>query len=135
MFRRLTTAAPAAGPNDDTPLDEAGNRPSPSDIMQFMSQAYAAYAASGLRYWSRTMDVWAKAILPIASGVAEMSAGDAGRPEARAALIDELRACLRELTEMPQQEARRLEAELEKIAGALRPEPDGRYWRRWKAKP
>lgn len=143
LFRGLTTGAQPAEPGDGARPGGDGNPPGvppgAGDVVQFMSQAYIAYLTSGLRYWSRLTEVWAKVLPPLAGGVAEVSTGNASRPEARAVLIDEVRACLRELAEMPQQEARLLQAQLEKIAGALWPEQDksedGRYWRRWKAKP
>ena len=58
--------------------------------------------------------------------------------EARGILVDTLRAYLREMVDLPYQESRRLQAELEEIIRKLTPTPDGEqeeaYRRRWSVK-
>jgi hypothetical protein len=65
-----------------------------------------------------------------------------GRDQATgAARVDELRRVLRELTDVPADESRRLQQALERLLLRLGPAattgtPDGEaYWRRWEAKP
>jgi hypothetical protein len=102
-----------------------------------------ACAASSFRYWGRSAEIWGKAV-PL---MIETLTVANGRPKDGIAetspALDEIRAVLRELTEVPGQESRRLQAELEQIvlgnapAGAPEPSSDAAdaYWRRWEAKP
>jgi hypothetical protein len=107
-------------------------------IVQFLAQAWLAYLGSGLRYWSQLADAWARTAPALLRTLAD---GDtsAKHPEARAVALDELRGRLRELADIPSQESRLLQAELDRIAAGLWPKadtkPNGPYWRRWEAKP
>jgi hypothetical protein len=111
--------------------------PDVRDLAQFLSQAWLAYVASGLRYWSRLADAWARTLPSVAHAFAQE--GDGKRPEGRAVQLDELRSRLRDLAEIPSQESRILQAELDRLASGLWPETDarqdGEYWRRWETKP
>lgn len=128
-----STVPPSAPASEPAPVD-------PIDVAQFLGQAWVAYMASGLRYWSRVADAWVRAMPPIARAVAESVGAQAPDPEGRAKLLDELRARLREIAESPAEEARVLQAELERVAASVWPAPppepgqEGQYWRRWDAK-
>jgi hypothetical protein len=98
-------------------------------------------AASGFRYWARTAEVWSQAVPLIVAALAD---GDSqpGRDQATSgARVDELRRALRELADVPADEARRLQQALERLLFRLGPatatgKPDAEtYWRRWEAKP
>ena len=115
-----------------------------AEVVQLFSQVTLAYAASGLRSWQRMVDVWGRAFPPIVRKLAEA----AGQPDkcldAYVAAVEELRVHLRELSETPYQESRRLLADLDRIiAGSqarVRPEGQGgpdpeEPWRRWEVKP
>jgi hypothetical protein len=112
--------------------------PDTRDIFQFLAQAWLAYVASGLRYWSQLADAWARTVPAVARVLTDGDAA-AKRPDGRAVAIDDLRSRLRELADIPSQESRVLQAELDRIASGLWPKtdakPDGPYWRRWETKP
>lgn len=108
---------------------------------QVVSQAILMCAASGFRYWARTAEIWSQAIPLI---VAALTDGDSqpGRDQATdVARVDQLRRALRELADVPADEARRLQQSLERLFVRLGPAtttgtPDAEmYWRRWDAKP
>src|SRR5262245_1918862 len=111
------------------------------DGAQIVSQAILMCAASGFRYWARTAEIWSQAVPLFVTALAD---GDRqpGRDRATgAARVDELRRVLRELTDVPADESRRLQQALERLLLRLGPAattgaPDGEtYWRRWEAKP
>ena len=108
---------------------------------QVVSQAILMCAASGFRYWARTAEIWSQAVPLIVAALAD---GDSqpGRDQATgAAPVDELQRALRELADVPGDEARRLQQALERLFFRLGPAtttgtPDAEnYWRRWDAKP
>jgi hypothetical protein len=108
---------------------------------QVVSQAILMCAASGFRYWARTAEIWSQAVPLIVAALAD---GDSqlGRDQATsAAPVDELRRALRDLADVPADEARRLQQALERLFFRLGPAtttgtPDAEnYWRRWDAKP
>lgn len=142
---RITGAVPPGASLPGLPPPPSGTSPEPAsvdpiDVAQFLGQAWVAYMTSGMRYWSRVADAWVRAMPPIARAVAESVGVQAPDPESRAKLLDELRARLREIAEAPAEEARVLQAELERVAATLWPAPppgpgqEGQYWRRWDAK-
>jgi hypothetical protein len=109
-----------------------------SEMLQFLGQAGLAYLASGFRYWSRMADAWAKT-LPSVTRAAAAGRASGTSAEDRAVFIDELRARLRDLVDIPAQEARLLQTELDRIATELWPRSqekgEAQYWRRWETKP
>lgn len=143
MMRRLAEASSAAILNGPPPPGTDGKPadlgPAGGDVLQFLAQAWLAHVASGLRYWSRVADAWATALPSLAKTLAEAAGAPADGSETRAILVDELRGRLREMADYPSQELRVLQAELDRIAAGLwpapGPNPEGRYWRRWEAKP
>lgn len=108
---------------------------------QVVSQAILMCAASGFRYWARTAEIWSQAVPLIVAALAD---GDSqpGRDQTTSGVrVDELRRALRELADVPADEARRLQRALEHLLFRLGPAaapgtPDAEaYWRRWEAKP
>src|SRR5262245_16327095 len=108
-----TSAEPIAGAGTAAPTGAAG-RATPGgtgagDALQVLNQLVLTFTASGLRYWGRTAELWAKALPSMVQALAEMR----GRPEvsreAWRVLLDELRVYARDLAELPALEARRLQ--------------------------
>jgi hypothetical protein len=108
-------------------------------VLQFLMRVWFAYAASNLRQWGHLMEAWSRALPSFARTLTDGVDAAGSDAEARAMLLDELRAHLRELTEYPSQESKRLQAELDRIAATMWTAPaaaaDAPYWRRWEAKP
>jgi len=133
------SAETGTSPNGD---DRAGG-----DAAQLLGRLSLVWMTSGIRYWARAAEIWARALPSLAraladsgaAGATSAGAGASERPaEARKILIDELRACLRLLAELPVDEGRRVQAELEAVLRGAGEEPSGpadQPWRRrWKAK-
>jgi hypothetical protein len=115
-----------------------------------LAQLAIAYTASALRCWGTLATMWAAALPSIGRAMAGTAARD-DDGAARAVLLDELRASLRQLGALPGEEARRLQSDIERILSApglerrrSAPPPgagDGAgdgpdpYWRRWEIKP
>lgn len=113
-----------------------------ANLIELLSRVMPIYAASGLRFWARAAELWAKALPAIAATLADPAAASTDRPNPSARLIGEIRAYVQALADLPPQEARLLKADLERVAAALEPDlgrkrgdDHGTYWRRWKAKP
>jgi hypothetical protein len=117
--------------------------PAADDTLARIVQLYLICLTSGLRYWSRVAETWARIAPALARGLAAMNGAPGGSAEERASLLDELRAGLRELAELPAEEWRALETELERLGRGGHPGRSegadraggGPYWRRWEAKP
>ena len=114
----------------------------PDDTLVLFAQLYFACLTSGLRYWSRVAETWTRIAPTLARALAGMNGEPGGSAEARAVLLEELRAALRELAQLPAEEWRTLEAELERLGSGRPAGPQGEdragggpYWRRWEAKP
>jgi hypothetical protein len=108
------------------------------DLMTFMAQAYLVFMTSGFRYWRRLADIYGRYYPAISRSFLGMNSDPSRSRERLSLLIDDLRACLREMADLPSQESRLLQAELEKIEWKLWPtadaEDEAHYWRRWRAK-
>ena len=109
------------------------------DIVGFVSQLILFFLSSGLRSWGRAAEILGTAAPLIGETFSIVGVRGTGDPGQQARNLDELRAALRELAELPIHESRRLQAELERIVLRLGPapapaaEPEA-YWRRWEAK-
>ena len=130
--------------DDHEPAADAASAPPGSsadaaEVPQLLARAWVLAVTSALRGWARTAEIWARRGTAVAEGLRELGSDGLTPPDARAALIDELRAGLRELAEVPAEEARHLQAELERLLDSLRPAaPEERgspYRRRWNVKP
>lgn len=136
--RRVSAAG--VSPSENSEPDEAGEAPgrpegTPGDGLTELS---VLCVQSGLRLWTRCAEVWMKVGLAAAQNVSRTQTEAGAGEDTRNALITELRSALRELTTVSSQEARRLDAELEKLERRGRPETPadepGPYWRRWEVK-
>ena len=138
---RMGAAAKGSGEAREPP---AGNgSPELSAVASVMTQVAIAYVATGLRYWGGLATIWARVLPLLAPPMGELGASRGESHSSFGPVWDELRACLVELGKLPTEEARRLQAELERIvpvAGTAAPprrDQDGQevYWRRWEIKP
>jgi hypothetical protein len=136
MFRLMMSGG-ASAPERPAAPGAIGAPPGPAaPALGLVGQVGGAFMASGLRYWSRLAEIWMRTMPALIGAAARPPDGGAGG--AAAALRDDLRAALHELAELPCQESRRLQAELDRIVSggaAPAPEPEAPYWRRWDAKP
>lgn len=102
------------------------------EFVAFLGPAWLAFMASSMRYWTGAAETWAQ-MLP---ALVQVARNDPGAPSA---LIEALRSGLRDLADLPAEEFRRLQSQLENLvqrSGVVRPEErDGEYWRRWTVKP
>ncbi len=136
---RRMSAAGVSPSESSTPNEasEATGRPegTPGDGLSELS---LLWVQSGLRLWTRCAEVWVKVGLAAVQSVSRTQTEAGAGEDARNVLITELRSALRELTTVSSQEARRLDAELEKLERRGRPESPGDepgpYWRRWEVK-
>jgi hypothetical protein len=138
FLRLLATAGAPRGSASTGATTPAGGPRDATDVLAFLIGAWLAYATSGLRYWGHVIEAWSVLLPSLVRTVAE-GAGPADADGTRRIFVDELRARLRELTEYPAQESRRLQAEFDRLVAALWPAPPSApgesYWRRWQAKP
>jgi len=95
------------------------------DLLNVMAQASLTWMNSGFRYWRRWLEIYASYYPAIMHSVQVMSSDPGKWEEARGVLIDNLRAYLREMAELPWQESRRLQAEFERIVGEVWPSAEG----------
>jgi hypothetical protein len=107
-----------------------------NELIETLGEASIVVLNSAARYWMRVAEACAKHYPSLADLFAD---GDtAGVPPDRVRVATErLQACLRELADLPVEEAQRVRVELERLAStAGRPrDDDGPYWRRWNVKP
>lgn len=136
-FTELLRLLAAARPTEEA--QETVARPVDGDAVRLVGQVMVAWAASGLRSWARTVEIWGKA-LPLVVDALAATGRPNGDPAEKARRSDELRAALRELAELPGRESQRLQAEIERIvfgagSGAGPQTGSDKHWRRWEAKP
>ena len=86
-------------------------------LLGFMSQACLVFAISGLRYWTRAAQIYAEHSPALYRLMTASSSSNLGDPEEQRILLDRLRALLRELAELPGEESRWMQVELEKLEG------------------
>lgn len=123
---RMTGGAAA-----DIPMAQDG-----VDLAGFLGQTWMVAASSGLRYWARLAQTYGEHQAGLLRAL--MSTGRS--EDERRAMIDELRAYMRDLGDVSLQEARVLQSELERLshglAAAVGPEAARNpHRRRWRAKP
>jgi hypothetical protein len=139
LLRLLAAATPSTGAAPSLPAAPAvlpGAAYGPA--MQLVAQVMLAWAASGLRSWARTAEICGKALPLVMDSLAAASGRPNGGPADQARTLDELRACLRELAELPGRESQRLQLEIERIVlgpGTGAAPEAGPHWRRWESKP
>ena len=140
LIRRLSDGSGTAGGSRQSAGPESpGSGAGGPDVLRFVGLAASACLASSLRSWSRAAELLATELPSFARAIAQASDAPPLTPEARALLLEEFRGRLRALTEIPLQESRALQAELESIVAAIWPAARSTahdpYWRRWEAKP
>ena len=113
MFRMMAAAAEAC---TKFPMaDASGVGPAPADAAKRMQQLYMAFTNSGYRYLARWAEISVKRYPEFVKQSSNMTASRAVTDSELAALVDSLRAYLREMADIPVDEAKRLQAEIEKI--------------------
>lgn len=138
VLRQMTAARDALTPPSASVAAGGGPAPPPVDpqTLALLGQAWLVVVTSGIRYWAHAAETWAKLLAAVPRSFTAKS-GDLA--EADATLIDEFRARLRELADLPCQESRRIQAELDDIVQRLSPDASQKassgYWRRWTVKP
>jgi hypothetical protein len=136
--RVLAQGAEGAGPGDPGAL--MGDTGKQAELVSLVAQSYLIAATSGLRYLSRVAQTYGAHQTGILSSLLASGAGRQFSEEDRRALTEDIRAYLREVGDVAQQEARILQAELEKVGeGLARAVDEGgmtpAHQRHWKAKP
>lgn len=140
LLRLLTSTSQTASTNG---RESEPGIPLYAEFVRLTGQVMLACAASSLRYWGRSAEVWGKTLPLLIEAVTTANGQPKDGIAGTSTALDEMLSMLRERAEMPGQESRRLQAELEQIvlghASPAAPEvpPDGTetYWRRWEAKP
>ncbi|HTS54646.1 MAG TPA: hypothetical protein VMH26_15330 [Burkholderiales bacterium] len=122
------TAAGGRGATGDPALD-------PQALMTFLAQSYMTVMGCGLRCLSGWAHIHSRHLASISRGMSAMGGGPGGSSQDPALMLDELRAYLRELMELPYHECRRALAELQSLEFSILPEARaGDHPRRWRAK-
>jgi hypothetical protein len=140
---RLMTSTGKAWVSGDTAATRKSMDPGQTisdfrNLMDFLAQANLVFMTSSFRYWRRLTEIYGSYYPAISRSLLETIADRSGSGEERGLLIDNLRACFREMANLPCQESRLLQAELEQIERAIwsatEDEKAAPYWRRWRVK-
>ena len=112
------------------------------EILMLLARAQSVWLTSGLRYWKQMAEILASHGIGLADLIREPAGEDDGGADLqtmrRLKLLDEARACLREISDASMSEAEALRAQLMKIETDLRatqdqePAPLGKRHGRWK---
>jgi hypothetical protein len=113
MYRMMAAAAEAF--TKYSWADAAGADSMPVDAAKRMSQLYMAFMNSGYRYLARWAEISVKRYPEFAMLSAGMNANRTITEDEMAALVDSLRAYLREMADLPLEESKRLQAEIDAI--------------------
>ena len=122
MYRMMAAAAEAC---TKYPWDNAEGPGSPVDAAKRMQQLYMAFTNSGYRYLARWAEISVKRYPEFTRLSSGMSAKRAITDAELGALVDSLRAYLREMADIPVDESKRLQAEIEAIMAAKAPKAPG----------
>jgi ElaB/YqjD/DUF883 family membrane-anchored ribosome-binding protein len=87
----------------------------PSDNRQRMWRLYVAFVNSGYRYLARWAEISSRRWPQLASALPTLNGGLEVSDRELAELIDNFRAYLREMAELPAEESQRLEAEIDAV--------------------
>lgn len=141
--QRETTGAAAVFAPLMEPIRRAGSAATDAtmaqdgvDIAGFLGQTWMVATTSGLRYWGRLAQMYGEH----QAGVLRALMSGGLSEDERRAMIDELRAYVRDLGDVSLQEARVLQSELERLSHGLAAAvdsaaPHAQHRRRWRAKP
>jgi hypothetical protein len=136
-FRKITEAGAGAFSGEWSTAPDG--RTKAGDISLLVAQAYLAASVSGVRYWRRVAQTYGTHQSGILQSLLARITDSSMSDNERCALIDEIRAYLREIGDVSFQEARIFQSELEKLSaqvadvGGTSAEPSA-HRRRWKAK-
>lgn len=122
MYRMMAAAAEAC---TKYPWDNLAGEGSPVDAAKRMQQLYMAFTNSGYRYLARWAEISVKRYPEFTRLSSGMSAKRAISDAELGALVDSLRAYLREMADIPVDESKRLQAEIEAIMDAKAPGAKG----------
>ena len=112
MYRMMAAAAEAC---TKYPWDAAGPGSGPADAAKRMQQLFMAFTNSGYRYLARWAEISVKRYPEFTKLSSGMSAKRAVTDAELSALVDTLRGYLREMADLPVDESKRLQAEIEAI--------------------
>jgi hypothetical protein len=113
IYRMMAAAADAFTRYAWTNPREA--RSTPADNSQRMWRLYMAFVNSGYRYLARWAEISAKRYPELARALPALNAGRAVSDHEMAVLIDSFRAYLREMAELPLEESKRFQGEIDAI--------------------
>ena len=120
MYRMMAAAAEAC--TRYPWADVAGAGSAPADAARRMQQLYMAFTNSGYRYLARWAEISVKRYPEFTKLSSGMTASRVVTDAELAALVDSLRAYLREMADIPVDEAKRLQSEIETIMAAKPPD-------------
>jgi hypothetical protein len=108
-----------------------------NELIEALGEASIVCLSSAARYWMRVAEVCAKHYPSFADLFGDGDTTGAPGPDRVRVATERLQACLRELADLPVEEAQRVRVELERLASTSGPAADdhGPYWRRWTVKP
>ena len=120
MYRMMAAAAEACTKYPWAGTAGAGSMP--ADAARRMQQLYMAFTNSGYRYLARWAEISVKQYPEFAVLSSAMNASRTITEAEMAALVDSLRAYLREMADIPVEESKRLQAEIDAIMAARTPD-------------
>jgi hypothetical protein len=127
---RMFTASWGAGRGDANFAD---------DMLKTLLGFYLIGTNSAYRYWSEWGEVYWRYYSKLSRYLSAMNSDPSKCEEAKQELLNSLSACIREMSELSNREARRFQAELAEVLAQMWPgdgqEEAGQYWRRWNVKP
>jgi hypothetical protein len=136
-FHDLSEAGVGAFANEDMP--QGGATGKTADMASLVAQSYLIAMVSGLRYLRRVAETYRTHESAIVRSLMARAAVPSTSDGERRALIDEIRAYLREVGDVSLQEARIVQTDLDKLAAEVaRVASNGdesAHRRRWKTKP
>jgi len=131
--RPMADRAPSSGSVDQ---EQAGS-PEYRAMVDLLTQVHLAYMRSGLRYMNRWIESCSTYYPKIVHALSNAAAKPDRRSDAIGAVMDDLKAYMREMAQLPLDESRRLQAELEEMLQTFRAaggDAGGPYRRRRRAK-
>lgn len=112
-------------------LDETSD---PQGLQNFMAQAYMTVMTCGLRCLSGWAHIHSRYLGSMGRGMSAMGSGASQQDQM--VMLDQLRAYMRELMELPYHECQRALADLQALESSVLPQASAHdHPRRWKAKP
>ena len=109
-----------------------------SGTLRLMTEAYLIFAQSGARYLMRLRQIYGESFTPVFQSQTARFSNSLNESAEQRIMLDRLRTMLRELTELPAHESRRMQAELANLESEVLSATDmqsGEYLRRWRHKP